>query len=78
MLRPILIAAALLAAWGLSLGYAQGLGFRVGYQAGYNEGSGSIDRDRSCAAWWFDPNKTRSIAESLNRICKQHKGQPND
>ncbi len=73
MLRGALIAAALLAAWALSLGYAQGVGYRVGYQAGFKEGSGSIDRDRSCAAWWFDAREERSILRALDRVCKHHK-----
>lgn len=72
MIRTAITAIVLLALWALSLGYAQGVGYRVGYAEGMAENRAVlVDRDKQCMAWWFD---NKDLSKALDRACKSHKG----
>lgn len=72
MIVKILSAIAVFALWALSLGYAQGVGYRVGYAEGMAENTAVlVDRDKQCMAWWFD---NKDLSKALDRACKSHKG----
>lgn len=72
MIRTAIATTIVLALWALSLGYAQGVGYRVGYAEGMAENTAVlVDKDKQCMAWWFS---NPDLHKALDRACKSHKG----
>lgn len=72
MIRTAIAMIVVVALWALSLGYAQGVGYRVGYAEGMAGNTAVlVDKDKQCMAWWFS---NPDLHKALDRACKSHKG----